>query len=49
MYEWREDDPGRCDEEIAWRIWDYDVDGMMAQAHSAFEERVEALGGGKAA
>ncbi len=40
---------GRCAEEIEWRIWDYDVDGMMAQAHRAFEERVKALRRGKAA
>jgi len=48
-YEWR-DDPGRCAEEMEWRmrkIWDYDVESMVAQADSAFEERLEALRGGK--
>ena len=54
MYEWQDEtigsDPKRCAEEIEWRsrkIWDYDVEGMMSQAHRAFEERVEALRTGK--
>jgi len=40
--------PGGAPRRLSGRIWDYDVDGMMAQASSACEERVGALGGGKA-
>lgn len=48
MYEWRDQRVGnvaeRCAEEIerrSRRIWDYDVEGMMAQADRLFETRVQ--------
>ena len=50
MYEWRDErvgsDAKKCAEEIEWRsrkIWDYDIEGTMSQAHAALEKQIELL------
>jgi salicylate hydroxylase len=49
MFEWQHascgSDPEKFDREIAWRshkIWDYDVDEMVCNAHSQFSSSLEA-------